>query len=444
MKLLFWTSRLAVLAVCGATFASSAQTDGEVLDLGFQDEAKEIAVEPVKPIVSGSSKTSVVTSNKVISKAKKLTSASKKSGTLANKMNPDSTNEESVATAAPGIIILNQGNAAPSTQQQPTTYVEATPSPESRTEQFRRARQDAEANTEKLLSEKLEESRLVDERKRLEKILGNTIEGSAINSDPQQQQQQNPQAQGYNSVQKVQVINEAPRTFGQENDSMIREKVEKLQKSDKSDLDLVQEVEESEATAAKQVAAVAAVNTRQYYLGGAVGSASYLGVVNVQGNMAAGVTFGSILPTGVSLEASFMYSNFYIDEYWWNFPYFREMDQYSLGLGAKYNFSFGIVKPNFGGLISYNYRKYFDRGYYSYGYSNDSEVTSHAIDLGLTAGVDVDITETFSLGFEYRYMTNLANRADSDYLTSRSVWREGQPVERTDYNFVTLTGKLRF
>ncbi|MBK8201019.1 MAG: hypothetical protein IPK68_01385 [Bdellovibrionales bacterium] len=72
---------------------------------------------------------------------------------------------------------MNQGNANPSTQQQPTTYVEATPSPESRTEQFRRARQDAEANTEKILSEKLEESRLVDERRRLEKILGNTIEG---------------------------------------------------------------------------------------------------------------------------------------------------------------------------------------------------------------------------------------------------------------------------
>lgn len=443
MKLLFWTSRLAVLAVCGATFASSAQTDGEVLDLGFQDEAKEIAVDPVKPVVSGSSKASVVTSNKVISKTKKLTSASKKSGTSANKMNSASTNEESVA-AAPGIIILNQGNANPSTQQQPTTYVEATPSPESRTEQFRRARQDAEANTEKILSEKLEESRLVDERRRLEKILGNTIEGSAINTEPhqqQQQQQQNTQGQGYNSVQKVQVINEAPRTFGQENDSMIKEKLEKVHKSD---LDLVQEVEESEATAAKQVAAVAAVNTRQYYLGGTVGSASYVGVANVQGNLAAGVTFGSILPSGVSLEASFMYSNFYIDEYWWNYPYFRELDQYSLGLGAKYNFSFGIVKPNFGGLISYTYRKYFDRGYYSYGYSNDSEVTSHAIDLGLTAGVDVDITETFSLGFEYRYMTNLANRADSDYLTSRSVWREGQPVERTDYNFVTLTGKLRF
>lgn len=444
MKLSFWTSRLAFLAVCGATFASSAQTEGEVLDLGFQDGAKEISVDPVKPVVSGSSKTSVVTSNKVVSKTKKSISVSKKSGASANKMNATSTNEEVVATS-PGIIILNQGNANPSTQQQPTTYVEATPSPESRTEQFRRARQDAEANTEKLLSEKLEESRLVDERKRLEKILGNTIEGSPINTEPQQQQPQNTQGQGYNSVQKVQVINEAPRTFGQENDSMIREKVEKLQKSDKSDLELVNEVEESEAAAAKQVAAVVpAVNSRQYYLGGAVGSASYVGVSNVQGNLAAGVSFGSILPSGVSLEASFMYSNFYIDEYWWNYPYFKEMDQYSLGLGAKYNFSFGIVKPNFGGLISYNYRKYFDRGYYSYGYSNDSEVTSQAVDLGLTAGVDVDITETFSLGFEYRYMTNLANRADSDYLTSRSVWREGQPVERTDYSFVTLTGKLRF
>jgi hypothetical protein len=77
MKLLFWTSRLAVLAVCGATFASSAQTDGEVLDLGFQDGAKETAVDPVKPLVSGSSKTSVVSSNKVISKTKKMASVQK-------------------------------------------------------------------------------------------------------------------------------------------------------------------------------------------------------------------------------------------------------------------------------------------------------------------------------------------------------------------------------
>ncbi|MCB0363495.1 MAG: outer membrane beta-barrel protein, partial [Bdellovibrionales bacterium] len=182
----------------------------------------------------------------------------------------------------------------------------------------------------------------------------------------------------------------------------------------------------------------------QYYASGAVGSVNYLGVENVQGNISAGASVGKLMPNGVSVEVSFAYSNFYIDEYWWNYRFFKEMDQYNLGVAAKYTLDFGLIRPSFGGIASYVYRKYSDREYYSYSNSDASEVTSHAIDLGLSLGLDISMSEGFAVGVEYRYMTNLANRADSDYLTSRSLWREGQPVEKTDYDSITLTGKFRF
>lgn len=86
------------------------------------------------------------------------------------------------------VVILNNANATTATntnqsgqqgqavQQQPTTYVQAQPVSESRAEAMRKAREHAEVQTEQKIVEKLEQSRLDDERDRADRLFGNRFE----------------------------------------------------------------------------------------------------------------------------------------------------------------------------------------------------------------------------------------------------------------------------
>ena len=58
-------------------------------------------------------------------------------------------------------------------QQQPVTEVEASPLSESRAEMLRKARRQTEVQTEQKIVEKLEASRLADEKKRAKKLYVN-------------------------------------------------------------------------------------------------------------------------------------------------------------------------------------------------------------------------------------------------------------------------------
>ena len=74
-------------------------------------------------------------------------------------------------------------------QKQPTTVIEATPLTESRAEKMRRARQDTELQTEQKIVEKLEQSRIEDEKKRSDVLFGdrfNQLNGQAnVQGGPQ-------------------------------------------------------------------------------------------------------------------------------------------------------------------------------------------------------------------------------------------------------------------
>lgn len=89
-------------------------------------------------------------------------------------------------------------------QKQPTTFVEASPLVESKAEQMRKSRVDAEAQTETKIVEKLETSRLEDEKRRADVLFGSKFEQlgnqqQTLNSQQQpsplsQQVQQSPAA----------------------------------------------------------------------------------------------------------------------------------------------------------------------------------------------------------------------------------------------------------
>lgn len=331
--------------------------------------------------------------------------------------------EGAVASPQQGIVILNNGAQTVPVVQQPTTYVEANPLQESRADQLRRARQDAEINTEKKIVEKLEESRLDDEKRRANQLFGDRL--NSLNGEPQPQAPVPVNAE----PQKVQVVadpNPAPAAPPADSDPALKQE---LIDAVRTELQEAKKQEEKPAS--------------RYYVSAGVGMAEYVDVINVEGNIASGLTFGTDMPNGVTVEAGFHYSNYYIDDYW-SYPFFKELDQYNFTIAAKYSLLKGKIRPLVGALAGYTYRKYFDRGYYGYGYANDNEVTSNAIDLGLLVGLDVDLTDNFAIGVDYRYVMNMTSRTDSEFLTRRFEPRWGEPVEDLDYTLIMLNGKLRF
>ena len=385
-----WINKLMIASLCLGvmTVASAQYGETEVIDEGLQVEP--IDVEDVA----------------AQQKAKKKQVVRVKDGAIANPQQ--------------GVVILNQGSQSVPVVQQPTTYVEANPLRDSRADQLRRARQDAEISTEKKIVEKLEESRLQDEKRRANQLFGDRLNQMG------EPQPQNP-VPVYTQPQAVQVVadpNPAPVT-------------------ESNDEDMKQEIIEAVRTELQEVNKEEPKPEQRYYISGAVGMAEYVDVINVEGNIATGFTFGTEMDSGVVVEAAFHYSNYYIEEYW-AYPFFKELDQYNFSIAAKYNLLKGKIRPQVGALAGYTYRKYFDRGYYNMSYSDDTDVTSKSFDLGLLAGLDVDLTDNFSIGVDYRYIMNITSRNDSEFLTRRFGPRFGEPVEDLDYTLITLNGKLRF
>jgi len=106
----------------------------------------------------------------------------------------------------------------------------------------------------------------------------------------------------------------------------------------------------------------------------------------------------------------------------------------------------GMVRPVFGGLASYSYRQYTWRDVVYMGQPQmGSSSSSHARDLGVTAGVDLEFNKNFALGFEYRYMFNLTNRVSNlPVFTSGLMPSGGTPLEELNYYTVALAAKINF
>lgn len=332
-------------------------------------------------------------------------------------------------TAAQGsqpIYILNQAtptstaNAQTQTQQvqkQPVAVIESTPLVESRAEAMRKSRQDAEINTEQKIVEKLEASRLEDERKRAEALFGNRFES----------QQQAPVVQPV-----APVVVQAPQDNTRD---IVREE---LQNAMKAEMD----------------AETLPVETR--YFSGMVGIGEYPDVKNVQGNYSFGAALGTKFDYLI-LEGSFTYSNYSVEQMnCCNNVYYPKMvdtTQYQGAVAAKYQLMSGMVRPVVGGLVAYSYRKY-DLSYnqvtpyaqqqYYNGYNGTSS-NSHAIDLGVSAGVDLELSKKFTLGFEYKYMFNLSSRVDNQSIMSiAGPQYYGTPLEKLSYYTLALAAKVNF
>lgn len=335
------------------------------------------------------------------------------------------------------IYILNQATPTSNAQlqqaqiqKQPTTVIEASPLSDSRAEQIRRARQDAEMQTEQRIVEKLEQSRMEDEKKRAGVLFGDKF--NQLNSNEAQQPQV---VQQPVQVQQVQEPQEDTR-------DIIREELAAAMKTEEE--------------------AVAPVETK--YVAGILGIGDYPDTRQVRGNYALGVAFGTKYDNFI-VEGSFMYSNYtvegqgyYSGGYSYGYPYSTgypygsggyyipdtiDVQQYSGTLAAKVQLFSGIIKPVFGGLVSYSYRGYSWDNRYSYAYVNDTKANSSAIDIGAVVGADLEFSPKYSLGLDYRYMWNLSSRINGGN-TWMSGPQYGTQLEKLQYYVMSLVGRVNF
>lgn len=347
------------------------------------------------------------------------------------------------------IYIVNQttptANAQVQTaqvQQQPQVDVVAAPLTKSRAEQIREARQQAEVNTENKIVEKLEQSRIDDEKKR-----ANVLFGEPFNqlSNQNNIQAQNVNVNQQNAVQQAAVVAPvvAPPVVVApvppvDDRERIREEVRLAMKT---------ETKEPEEV----------LQTR--YFGAMAGIAEYPDVSNVQGNYSLGASFGSVYDGVLAVEGNFTYSNFTVDQYRAGYydPYYnvlipRQVDahQYAGALAVKYIFLDGMIKPIVGGALQYSYRTYnWSNDQYGYGYngsgSKGGDATSHAVDIGGLAGVDIAFNKKFTLGVEFRYMWNLASRVTGG---SNANWfvngYNEKPIEKLQYYTMGVVGRVNF
>ncbi|KYG60358.1 hypothetical protein AZI87_13820 [Bdellovibrio bacteriovorus] len=337
------------------------------------------------------------------------------------------------------IYILNQATPTSNAQlqqsqiqKQPTTVIEASPLTESRAEQIRRARQDAELQTEQRIVEKLEHSRMEDEKKR-----AGVLFGDKFNQLDQSQQQPQQQYQQPVAVQPVQV--------------------QQVQEPKENTRDIVRE-EIAAAMKVEEEAPLAPLETK--YVAGILGIGDYPDTRQVKGNYALGVAFGTKYDNFI-VEGSFLYSNYTVEGqgyytgnygYGYGYPYSGgtyipdtiDVQQYTGSLAAKVQLFSGIIKPVFGGVVAYSYRGYSWDNKNPYGYVNDTKANSHAIDIGTVVGADLEFSPKYSLGVDFRYMWNLSSRVNADDNTWISRPEYSNSLEKLQYYVMSLVGRVNF
>lgn len=323
-------------------------------------------------------------------------------------------------------------------QKQPQVDVVSSPLSKSKAEQIRDARQQAEVETENKIVEKLEASRMEDERKRADALFGKPFENLSNQPQAQPVQQPAPQPIPVQPVQVVQpVVTPAPAPTPALDREAVREEIQAAMAM-KAEIEAEQEPEAIE----------------QKYFSANVGIGDYTDVRNVRGNYLLGASFGTKFDDTYAIEGSFIYSDYSVEPifggqwYPWGYvPRLVDTKQYSGAVTVKYFFLNGVIKPVIGGTAQYSYRTFgwSNDPYTGYGSSSDA-ASSHAIDLGAVVGADLNFNKKWTIGFEYKYMFNLASRVNNDrqsmFLTQPEVF--GKPIEKLSYSMMSLVLRANF
>lgn len=325
------------------------------------------------------------------------------------------------------IVVPQQAQQTQQTvQTQPTTFIEASPLSDSRADMIRKNRQDEEMRTESRIVEKLEQSRMEDEKKRANVLFGDKFETMQATQHSVTQ----PTAVQVAPPVAVEPVYIETKTHFEPKEELTRDAVR----------------EEVRAALQDDATAVSApVETR--YFAGLAGIGEYPDVNNVKANYTLGAAFGTRYDYFM-VEGAFLMSNYSVDmnnTMGFGPGAYRtdnyEVNQYQGVIAAKYQLLGGIVRPVLGGLIAYSYRNFT----LTNSYTNGSQDTgnSHAIDLGVTTGIDLELSPKFSLGLDMKYMFNMSSRVNSNYSNSTYA-RIGTPIEKLQYYIMGIAARVNF
>lgn len=309
-----------------------------------------------------------------------------------------------------------------------------------RANEMRKARKHMEVGTEQKMIEKIEYSRMEDEKARADRLFGNRLDKD-YNQQPYQQPYQ--PAPAYQEPKK------------EETKVIIVEK-EKEEKYDKKDDDYADDKADDYVSKKYDDDKISyGYWGEETYISPMIGTINY-DAVNTSEATPFGVALGTRFASGMAVEGSFMYSSIELDDY--DTYLMNAVDQYTMGVGVKYNFQIGRVSPHVGALLTYTYREYgTDSGH---GYQNVQDSTSTAFDAGVSAGVDVRVAKNFTVGAEYRLMKNISYSRDGqqfDSLRQNSAFRNyslapfgpapgvpREPLEEVGQQVFLINGKFTF
>ena len=339
------------------------------------------------------------------------------------------------ASGANPIVILNnqrvQGYQAQSSnqaQEMPTTIVEDSPLHTSAADHMRKKRQETENNTEDSIVQALERARMEDEVRRRDRF------NNAIGSSPAPEVVPVAPLGPVAPVAPPVVVQPAP--VYQTQPPVIQQvvpapvviaPVERTEREEEHDF-------KSEVHEAIHDLEPKHRDSQQYYVGAQVGVANYTNSI-LKGTLSSGLNIGVITADRFVIEGNFLYSAFQIDTYG---PFygqgFVDLKQYNLGATVKYQFLSGRIRPTIGATALYTRRNY------TYG---GNEAGSNAFDIGVVGGLDICISDSFSLGLDVRYLTNVFHR-DYDIFGQQTHPWGGKTIEDIDYYTASVVGKFTF
>ncbi len=311
-------------------------------------------------------------------------------------------------------------------QKQPVTVIEASPLSNSNADAIRKNRQEEELRTETRIVEKLEISRMEDEKRRAQTLFGDRFD-SLNNQQPAQTQ----------PIQSETIV--APSSHVQPQPIIV-------QQTETIDRDVVHEEVRAALAAEKEVAEDDYDGFDRRYMSFQAGMPMYSSAQAIKGNYSVGMGVGAANDF-FEVEGGFIYSSFKVENaaYLTQYPYMgvayadHDMNQYQGYLSGKFIVFTGSIRPTVGGILAYSYRTYEvspDR--FQYAPPGMGDGNTSAIDAGVTAGVDIKLSRRFSLGADFKYMFNMSSNLEEGTVPGY------KSPEKMNYYVLGVAGKMSF
>ena len=344
--------------------------------------------------------------------------------------------EQSEQLPAAGTTTINVNTTAPTTvtnpatSTQPVTVVEATPAVESKAEALRKARQEAEVQTEQKIVERLEEERFKEEQARAERLFGPKTKQEMEKENAAAAAAATPAPPVAAPAPAAPVAQQPVAPAVETQPVIVQEKPVVPAAVEATSLAVAEEAEEA--------------NPATYYVSGLLGNLGYQ-ARNVKGNYGVGVAVGSVLTPKWSVEAAVFFSNLTIQDATQPYAIYHKLDQTDFSVGAKYNVWTKNQFTVWGGASAiYINRHYTDKIYqlwFPNNYTNSQSTQS--MNIGLNTGVDFAASQDILLGLGVDYNFNVMTFQGWDPRPPNFP-QNIQELEKIDYWAIKFSAKYIF